>query len=172
MRTKRLSALDNLFCESANTLMHIGYSGRIPLGAKGGSVKPPRKPSMMMRPSHPVLVVEDDTNMRDAVQSLLEMEGFSVVVAHDGDEALKKLHSGLAPCLILLDLAMPVKDGFEFRKEQLEDTRLAQIPAVAYSAVYDPEHVAARMQAAAFLRKPLEFETLLACIETHCLKDD
>ena len=128
-------------------------------------VLPPRRPLL------PILVVEDDATTRDGVQSLLELEGFRVEVAQDGDEALRRLRQGLRPCLILLDLAMPAMDGFEFRKEQIADPRLSQIPTVAYSAIYDVQPESERLYGAPFLRKPVEFDTLLLCIEAQCLKD-
>lgn len=125
----------------------------------------------MAAASRPILLIEDDVTTRDAVQELLEMEGYAVVAAGDGDEALRDLRGGLRPCFILLDLDMPEKDGFEFRDEQLQDAALAGIPTVAYSAVYDPQSYGAALHGAALLSKPIEFEMLLDCIQSRCLKD-
>ncbi len=114
----------------------------------------------------PILVVDDDAQIREIMRELLELEGYPVEVAQDGDEALQRLHSGLCPCLILLDLNMPVKDGFQFRREQLADGRLAAIPTIAWSGGDDQQY-SARLNGTPFLRKGVDVGTLLTCIEAH-----
>ena len=64
-----------------------------------------------------VLIVEDNADARAAFEALLEQKGFGVVTAGDGEEALEVLRAGLKPRLILLDLMMPRKDGWQFRRE-------------------------------------------------------
>jgi CheY-like chemotaxis protein len=114
----------------------------------------------------PILVVEDDDATRQAVCLLLQGEGFSVAVACNGREALDQLRSGLRPRLILLDLAMPVLDGYAFRAEHLRDTELQDIPVVICSAVADPQR-AAPLRPAALLSKPVEFARLVSAV--RCL---
>jgi serine/threonine-protein kinase RsbW len=108
---------------------------------------------------HPILVVEDDDATREAECLLLRGEGFPVAAARNGREALDHLRQGLRPRLILLDLMLPVVDGYAFRAEQLNDPALADIPVVVCSAVADPRH-ARSLRPAALLPKPVEFERL------------
>ncbi len=108
-----------------------------------------------------ILVVDDDPDVRDSTRFLLEAWGYSVATAENGATALHLLKSGVRPKLILLDLAMPVKDGFAFRSEQLAETELASIPVVVVSAHHDLlDHRRAGLHPAACLPKPLDVEAL------------
>src|SRR5438876_9722879 len=82
---------------------------------------------------HRILVVEDDTELRDALGQLLEAEGYLVEFALDGGEALDRLEVPQPPCLILLDLMMPRVDGWQFRAAQVRNPRIAAIPVMACS---------------------------------------
>jgi two-component system chemotaxis response regulator CheY len=116
-----------------------------------------------------VLVVDDDRDIRDVLTDALEAEGYAVVTASDGQEALDWLRSGVArPCIILLDLMMPRMDGVQFRTELLNDSGFALIPVVVLSA--DPSAiVAARsLSFAGSLRKPIPLDALLAAVHAHC----
>jgi two-component system response regulator MprA len=116
-----------------------------------------------------VLVVDDDRDIRDVLTDALEAEGYTVVTAADGQEALDWLRSGAArPCVILLDLMMPRMDGIQFRTELLNHSEFALIPVVVLSA--DPSAiVAARsLNFAGSLRKPVQLEALLAAVHAHC----
>jgi two-component system, chemotaxis family, chemotaxis protein CheY len=73
-----------------------------------------------------VLVVEDDTLLRQTIADVLEIEGYEVECAGDGREALAFLQNGTQPCLIVLDLTMPEMDGWEFRRRQKANTVLAR----------------------------------------------
>src|SRR2546427_12667574 len=87
------------------------------------------------RPVAPVLVVEDNTEVRQALVALLEAEGYRVAQAVDGVSALRLLRAGdVRPCLIVLDLMMPRMSGWDFRREQRSDRRLAGLPGVVVSA--------------------------------------
>ena len=116
------------------------------------------------RPAAPVLVVEDDPDQRDAVTLALEGEGYRVVHAATGLEALDLLHGGTRPCLILLDLMMPEMDGVQFRGEQLKSDELARIPVVVLSA-FGQATRAKYLRVAEYLRKPVELDQLLAVVE-------
>lgn len=109
-----------------------------------------------------VLVVEDEELLRDAMGPLLEAEGYDVSFAEDGKEALRYLHGDGAPDLIVLDLRMPVMNGWEFRTIQKDDPKLGLIPVVAVSA--DGSAQAASISADAFLHKPVDPKEFLATI--------
>ena len=104
-----------------------------------------------------VMVVEDDALIREMVVQVLAGEGFTAVAASNGAEALQYLRRAYVhPALILLDLMMPVMDGWQFRAEQLKDPALAGIPVVVMSASADDE-----LPAAARVQKPFGIETLI-----------
>src|SRR5262245_62128839 len=88
----------------------------------------------MMR-AHPVLVVEDEPDIRDMMTALLEAQGYTVFGARHGGEALAHLQAGSLPCIILLDLMMPVMDGWTFCQEAQKVPAFASIPIVVVSAV-------------------------------------
>jgi len=116
-----------------------------------------------------ILVVEDDSDVRDALIELLEYRGHLVVGAANGREALDRLRSNTRPALILLDLMMPVMDGWQFRAEQLRDPSLAPIPVVLISADGNVAQKAAAIGVASYLQKPVEADSLFAAIERYDL---
>jgi CheY-like chemotaxis protein len=104
-----------------------------------------------------VMVVEDDALIRELVSHILAGEGFTAVGASNGAEALQRLRvEGVQPALILLDLVMPVMNGWQFRAEQLKDPELAGIPVVIMSGTDGGE-----VPAQARVPKPIEIERLL-----------
>ncbi|HXJ22565.1 MAG TPA: response regulator [Polyangia bacterium] len=111
-----------------------------------------------------LLVVEDDDMIREALTDLLRDEGAVVTPAQNGREALQQLRGAHAIDLILLDLMMPVMDGWEFRVEQRADPQLAPIPLIAMSA--DMSAKARAIAADAYLRKPLDFSELVGRIRS------
>ncbi len=110
-----------------------------------------------------VLIVEDDRAIREPLSVLLRGEGYRVSLAENGQEALRKLRTEPSPDIIVLDLRMPVMDGWEFRAIQQQDPVLGLIPVVAISA--DGSAQAVTMSADAYLRKPLDPSDLLQTIE-------
>ena len=117
---------------------------------------------------HVVLVVEDDPDIRATLCEALEDNGYATAGAGNGVEALAYLRSGAEkPCLILLDLMMPVMDGQTFRAEQRADAALADIPVVVISAYRDVEKYAEDL-ATDYLAKPVRLETLLETTRKHC----
>src|SRR5947209_19891585 len=108
----------------------------------------------------PILVVEDDATIRETMTLLLEMEGYKVQSAANGAEALTALRQKELPCLILLDLMMPVMDGWEFRHIQRQDPKLARIPIILVSAAPALPEKAVDLATAGYLQKPVEVETL------------
>ena len=110
-----------------------------------------------------ILLVEDDPDIRVSLQSILGEEGFEVVACTNGQDALARLGVIPAPDLIILDLMMPVMDGWQFRIQQKNDPLLAQIPVIAISA--DASSKAAAIDAAAYLNKPFDHSSLMGAIE-------
>ena len=117
----------------------------------------------------PVLIVEDDADLRDMMAQLLALEGFQAKTVSNGREALTYLEHGNRPDLILLDLMMPVMDGWEFRRRQIQDDAIARVPVVVLSAL-DPAR-GADLGGTAFLKKPLDFDRLLALVRRFCGAD-
>lgn len=115
-----------------------------------------------------ILVIEDEAVIRDTMALILEMEGYQVAAAANGREALEYLHRAERPSLILLDLMMPVMDGWQFRREQRLDPRLAAIPVVIVSAAGGVAEKAADLGADGFLQKPVDVDELLTTIHRHC----
>jgi len=111
-----------------------------------------------------VLVVDDNPEIRSSFKELLEGEGYRVAEVADGREALDYLRSQERPKLILLDLMMPVMDGWQFRAEQKKNPALASIPVIVISAVAD---VAAEIDAERVLTKPLNPEVLLGAVARY-----
>jgi CheY-like chemotaxis protein len=114
-----------------------------------------------------ILVVEDDADIRDALAQILEFEGYHVICAANGQEALEYLKDSKKPGLILLDLMMPVMDGWQFRAEQQKDEKISDVPVIIVSADGRVYQKAAAIGAAGYLRKPVELETLLNAVEKH-----
>jgi CheY-like chemotaxis protein len=123
---------------------------------------------MMTDDKKRILVVEDDQYIRDSLAELLQDEGYSVSVARDGQEGLDALAQTTLPDLILLDLMMPVKDGFQFRAEQRQDPRLAKIPVVIFSADTGVNQPHAQFEGAAILKKPVDLDALLSMVKQFC----
>jgi CheY-like chemotaxis protein len=111
-----------------------------------------------------ILVVDDDIDLRETLGEVLEDEGYRVELAGNGQEALESLRGGLEPSLILLDLMMPVMDGWQFRAEQRRDELLSGIPVVIVSASGNWHEQEERLEAEC-VRKPIDFDRLLALIE-------
>jgi CheY-like chemotaxis protein len=115
---------------------------------------------------YPVLIVEDDEDLREMMAQLLTLEGFNAATAANGREALDYLQESAKPYVILLDLMMPVMDGWEFRRQQQADPELAPVPVIVLSAL--DQGRTSGLDADAFLKKPLDFDRLLALVRTYC----
>jgi CheY-like chemotaxis protein len=122
-----------------------------------------------MRPPPYVLVVEDDDSTREAMLTVLELANQAAAGVGNGREALDHLRANRRAALILLDLMMPVMDGWQFRKEQQQDPALAPIPVVVVSADGNVSQKAATLGAAGFLQKPVEVDDLVRMVRRHCL---
>ena len=112
-----------------------------------------------------VLVVDDDRAVLNALTELLESEGYKVATAIDGLDALDQLRGGLRPCVIVLDLMMPVMDGWDFRHEQMKDQALKDIPLVVITATgFSERSVKAQFGDIDFVAKPPHIRGLLDAI--------
>jgi CheY-like chemotaxis protein len=116
-----------------------------------------------------VLLVEDDLDIRETIGEVLEEEGYAVTLASSGLEALEHLRrSERLPSAILLDLMMPLMNGWQFRDEQKRNPDWASIPLVVTSAHVSTQDAARAMGAQGFLRKPLNIDELLSLLATLC----
>jgi CheY-like chemotaxis protein len=123
---------------------------------------------MEAQQSQPILLVDDDSDLRESLALLLALKGYEVITASDGREALQTLHhGGPRPCLIVLDLMMPEMDGFQFRRAQLEDPALATIPVVLCSGHPTAPHVAQQLGALACFEKPFDVQLLLGVVASQ-----
>jgi CheY-like chemotaxis protein len=113
-----------------------------------------------------VLVVEDDPEVRDTMQMVLEGAGHSVLTAPDGSAALEVLRArGDEVGLILLDVIMPIMDGWRFLEERSKSEALKRVPTVVLSAANPSNPM--RAQATAFLSKPVGIDNLLRTVGRH-----
>jgi CheY-like chemotaxis protein len=112
-----------------------------------------------------VFVVEDDVDTRDMMGRFLELEGFAVEVAANGKQALERLNAGVHPCVILLDLMMPVMDGWQFRREQKQDPAIADIPLIVITATGKRPVL---VDADELVMKPLDLTRLFDAIDRYC----
>lgn len=114
-----------------------------------------------------ILLIEDDDSIREITQELLESEGYVVATAANGKTALEQLKSmDTLPCLILLDLMMPVMDGWQFMEQKRMDTKLNAIPVVAFSALEERKISAARTDDV--IRKPINPDVMIKVIKKYC----
>jgi CheY-like chemotaxis protein len=114
-----------------------------------------------------ILIVDDDADVREMLSQFFSIEGYSVATARNGKDALDTLRQGADVDLILLDLMMPVMDGWQFRVEQQRDPKLAGIPVVVLSAVYNARERAGLLGAVDYMQKPVEFDKLIETAERH-----
>ncbi|MCP3139879.1 response regulator [Pyxidicoccus xibeiensis] len=123
--------------------------------------------------SGPLLIVEDDADIREALQSYLEMQGYAVRAASNGKEALAHLEAPPRPSLIVLDMGMPVMDGHRVLTARKASEALARVPVIILSGGLtemnprDRAVYASSYDVAAFLKKPVEPRKLLEVIERH-----
>ena len=112
-----------------------------------------------------ILVVDDDVDAQQLLADLLRRHGYDVVARDNGAEALAYLREAPAPRLILLDLQMPVMDGYELNEKLVADQELARVPVVLMTDVRSIDH--ARIAPVAILPKPLRVQMLMSILEQH-----
>lgn len=129
------------------------------LANQGGIEEP------MLPVSHPILVVDDDRAIADIISSFLREEGYSVVVAHNGKEALEHAKAALVD-LILLDMKMPVMDGWAFAAAYRHQVK-SHAPIVVMTAAHDSRQRANEIAADGFIAKPFDLDDLLAVVRRY-----
>lgn len=112
-----------------------------------------------------ILIVEDDEDIRTAMIDVLESEGYKTESAVNGKDALEKLAKMGKPCLVLLDMMMPIMNGREFLDQVMKDARLAPIPVMIVSAVADKTNTNG---AVGFLKKPIDIDLVLNIVAQYC----
>lgn len=118
-----------------------------------------------VEPSAPIMIVDDDEDIREALRTLLELEGYTVLSAANGREALELLSSSPSPGLILLDLMMPVMNGWEFKQAVAKIPAHASIPVVIVTAF--PGSLES-LNATGALIKPIDMDALVALARRFC----
>ncbi len=114
-----------------------------------------------------ILVVDDDSTIREMLSTILEMDGYTVAMAYSGHDALYYLYTHPRPCCILLDVHMAHGDAQAFRALQQRDTDAASIPVVLMSARADLADTAAAL-GLPYLAKPFTWEHLREIIHRYC----
>ena len=122
----------------------------------------------MSRQRAPVMIVDDDRDVRESLAEVLADHGYQSMGAANGQEALERLRTATEqPCAILLDLMMPVMDGRQFRALQLGDAQLKAIPVLVLSAQNWAEE-SQELEALGYLRKPIDLPLLLKTLADLC----
>jgi len=114
--------------------------------------------------AHTVLIVEDEEDLRELMQTALESRGYAVVTAEEGQDALSKLEHIERPCLVLLDLLMPGMNGWEFYTKMRELPNLVSVPVIVHSSASDRAPAGVTQ----VIQKPITFDRLLAVVSKYC----
>jgi CheY-like chemotaxis protein len=114
--------------------------------------------------SHTVLIVEDEEDLREMMRDALELSGFTVVTAHEGQDALEKISQIEQLCLVLLDLLMPGMNGWEFFEKLRQRPELAAVPVVVHSSLPNRAPVGVTR----VLQKPVLLDQLVSVVREYC----
>ncbi len=112
-----------------------------------------------------ILVIEDDQLISNAITEFLQEFGYHVVTSVNGKLALDLLSQMTTPHLIVLDLLMPIMDGFDFRRNQLKDPALKNIPMIVMTAHSHTEEKREEIRASHYLKKPFDMFELLKAVQ-------
>ena len=117
--------------------------------------------------SHPIMVIEDDDDIRELMKAMLEAEGYYSITASNGEEGLELLsQSETKPCMILLDMMMPIMDGWTFAEVAKKNVQYRNIPLLAVTAFSDQMSLRENFQGV--LKKPVRFDILLDIVRHYC----
>jgi CheY-like chemotaxis protein len=120
---------------------------------------------------HTVLIVDDDRDTLQTMEAVLGIIEMNVRTAHSGYAAIDLVAAGLRPCLMLVDLRMPVLDGWETLKQIRRLPGMASSPAVAFTGEPPDYARAARAGFDGYLRKPVTYELVVETVQRHCRPD-
>jgi CheY-like chemotaxis protein len=162
--TRTLSSVNvRTAVNAAPVVLHVApWVHQLPAAMPGAVNRATRKPEEMAK----ILVVEDNDDVREMMAVTLELEGHQVQTAANGRDALEQLRGGEKPCVILLDLMMPVMNGWEFRREIERDAALADVPVIVISAATG--ELVRKTRADAVLPKPIDMDQLLDVVGDFC----
>ena len=110
-----------------------------------------------------VLIVDDETDIRDSLREVFEDEGYEVATAANGAEALQQLETQAPPCAVVLDLIMPLVGGVEVYEKMQKDARLARIPVIISTS--DPSRAPSGVL---IMKKPIDLNRLIGTVQKHC----
>jgi DNA-binding response OmpR family regulator len=144
-------------------------AGRAPLhhADVSGSTRARKEFARAAAVTRTVLVVEDEPDTREMLRDFLELGGFAVATAANGRDGLVEARRH-KPCVILLDLMMPVMSGEQFRKVQMTESGIRHIPVVVLSARHDACRIAEIIRAADCITKPLDMDRLIEVVDKQC----
>lgn len=115
-----------------------------------------------------ILLVEDDDDLRQLLAFLIRNKGREVIEAANGREALDRIRTEDPPRLVILDLMMPVMDGWTFRQELLKSPGLADVPVILLSGAADVHRSARTLKAVDYLTKPVDLDRLYRLLDDYC----
>lgn len=113
-----------------------------------------------------ILIVDDDEGLRESLRDVLECEGFKVWTADNGQTALQILENDELPSVIVMDLLMPVLDGYEFRKIQLERAKIAQIPVIFLTGLGETQDHITLLKDCQIISKPVSLDLLIERVKS------
>jgi CheY-like chemotaxis protein len=119
---------------------------------------------MSVRMSHTVFVIEDEEELREMMREALELNGYEVVTAAEGQQALDRISGIQNLCLVILDLVMPGMNGWDFFAEMRQRKELGAVPVIIYTS----SPARAPRGATRVLQKPMTFERLLSTVREYC----
>jgi CheY-like chemotaxis protein len=114
--------------------------------------------------THTVLIIEDEQELREMMRDALELYGYAVVTAADGQDAFDKLGGIDKICLVILDLLMPIMNGWDFLDRLRQRSELASVPVVVHSSAPGPVPLGATR----VLQKPVPLDRLIAVVREYC----
>lgn len=115
---------------------------------------------------HPIMVIEDDEDIRELMKAMLEAEGYYPITASNGEEGFALLSQVPKPCMILLDMMMPIMDGWTFSEEAKKNSLYKSIPLLAVTAFAD--QITSKENFFGVLKKPIRVDLLLDIVRHHC----
>jgi CheY-like chemotaxis protein len=115
-----------------------------------------------------VLIVDDDEDARCSIGVLLELHGYTVDLAENGQAALDRLRTQPPPCLVVLDLMMPGMNGWELRAQMLQDPGLSRVPVLVMSGAADLDEETGRLDAVDCMAKPIDVDRLIRTVRANC----